>query len=327
MPEPIISEAWWRAYNDRVSRGEPLDQWGLRSPKPVVVLPPPPDLTPKPAPKEPAVTARVRQKPRSKPAPEPGTVAFDTAVQRAVAAELDRRDQEAIEYERATATYHPPPRDPTPEELADRQAFLLAVQVHGSREAAHEVEVAQAVRRHALAARLACRWCGAQAVTYLPKSPLMIYTQGHWRAGLPIEPTAVDHSPDRFAVTADTWRSALCQVHLEHTERGDLACAIARTVLLLAGGDQDDALDPALAHAIVQRVPPHTGRAVDSLWVNLGSGHDRVVACQTLVAEARVDVAEGRERCRSCQEFHVLEGRDECQRCRNRRASAGSMLP
>jgi hypothetical protein len=323
--------AWFDSYYARIAAGEQRHKWGLQSasttppgasPKPPVPSP----SKPAPIPQEKPVTAKVRQTPRPKPKdPQPGDRAFRVAVQEAVQAELDRRDEVALEAERNRPHPHPV-RDLTPEEIADRQAFRLALAVHGTPDAVHATEVAQAVKRHAAAARLACRWCGAQALTYLPKDPLMIYPPGHWRGGLPIEPTALDRSPDRFAITADTWRSALCQVHMEHVERGDLECAVARTVLLLAGQDHDEALDPQLAHAIVERIPPVKARAGDSLWANLGTGHDRVIACIHLVAEARIDVAEGREQCRSCQQFLALGGRDECQACLGRRLFAKSMM-
>jgi hypothetical protein len=206
---------------------------------------------------------------------------------------MERRDAEAADEARRAAErpVRVPDREPTEAERAEWTAWRLAVEVHGSPEAAHQAWVASEVRRRAAEAHLACRFCGSQAVTYTPREPVFTHPHNHPMRGLPIEPYGHGADADRFSVTVASCRSALCAEHQEHAERGDLDSAVARVLLTFAGQDGDDAFDPVLAEAIARRVPIYEGRASDALWTVLGKSKERVSACQAIVAEARAEVA------------------------------------
>jgi hypothetical protein len=198
-------------------------------------------------------------------------------VQAGVEAELQRRDDEAAEV---AARRHgmpsvflsdEPDRELPPEEMARRQreaeAWRLQLQVHGTPQRVHEAETRQTIRRRAMEARLACRWCGRRAVVYEPKPAAWLYPPPHPRQGLPMEPATYDGT-DRFIITSGTL--GLCADHQAHDQAGDLEVAIPRAVLRAAGGDEDDALEPGLAERIAPRTPRHIGLATDQAWAHCG---------------------------------------------------------
>jgi hypothetical protein len=178
----------------------------------------------------------------------------------------------------------------------ERQLWELAIEVHGSPEAAQAAEDVLECRQRALAARLGCRWCGGQADRYFPRDPTRTYPLGHLRGGLAMPFDFNGRS--RFVVTIGQTVGE-CADCADADDDGDLDARIARAVLVRAGADGDECTDAWLALFIREGVPCYWGTAVEP-W-----SHVTIKVAAEVVATAR----ERRSRvgnCPSCRTWGEL---------------------